>query len=64
MCPLVRPQPREIAAASVILPARRRVSPTIVLISVVLPVPLRPSSASVCPSARVKEISERTSASP
>ncbi len=37
--------------ASATLPPKRRVMPTIELISVVLPVPLRPSSASTWPSA-------------
>ena len=49
---------------SLMLPDRCVVRPSSELISVVLPVPLRPSSASDCPSASVKEMSDSTSASP
>ncbi len=43
---------------------KRCVTPTIELISVVLPMPLRPSSASAWPSASRSEISASTTASP
>src|SRR4029078_12211108 len=46
------------------LPPKRRVMPTIELISVVLPVPLRPSSASTWPSPRLNDIEGSTTASP
>ena len=46
------------------LPPKRRVMPTIELISVVLPVPLRPSSASTWPSPSVSDIEGSTTASP
>src|SRR5690242_2424681 len=42
----------------------KRVTPTTELISVVLPMPLRPSSASDCPSASASETSLSTTASP
>src|SRR5689334_10524219 len=50
--------------ASATLPLRRLTMPTIELISVVLPVPLRPSSASTWPSASASDISGSTTASP
>ena len=46
------------------VPPNRRVTPTIELISVVLPVPLRPSSASTCPSASRSDRPGNTTASP
>jgi hypothetical protein len=46
------------------VPPKRRVMPTMELTSVVLPVPLRPSSASTCPSGRVSDIFASTTASP
>ncbi len=49
---------------SAILPPRWRVTPTMVLSSVVLPVPLRPSTASARPSPSVRSMPEMTSASP
>jgi hypothetical protein len=51
-------------AASLIVPPRRRVTPMIELISVVLRMPLRPSSASEPPSATLSEMSTSTMASP
>src|SRR4029078_5774495 len=45
-------------------PPNRRVIPTIELISVVLPVPLRPSSASTWPSPSASVIPGSTTASP
>ena len=50
--------------SSAIVPPMKRVTPTIELISVVLPMPLRPSSASDCPSASASETSLSTTASP
>ena len=50
--------------ASTTEPEKRRVTPTIELISVVLPVPLRPNSASTCPSARRSDMFGSTTASP
>src|SRR5262245_34378379 len=47
-----------------IRPEMKRVTPTIELISVVLPIPLRPSRASDWPSARAGEIPLSTTASP
>ena len=49
---------------SATVPPKRRVMPTIELISVVLPVPLRPSSASTWPSASVSDMPGSTTASP
>src|SRR6476646_8369831 len=49
---------------SAIAPPKRRVMPTIELISVVLPVPLRPSSASTWPSASESDMPDSTTASP
>ena len=46
------------------VPPKRRVIPTIELISVVLPVPLRPSSASTWLSGRRSDMSGNTTASP
>ena len=46
------------------LPPMWRVTPTIELTSVVLPMPLRPSSASAWPSAILKVTSLSTTASP
>ncbi len=45
-------------------PPKRRVMPTMELISVVLPVPLRPNSASTCPSGSVSDRLGSTTASP
>src|SRR4051794_25255682 len=50
--------------ARAMVPPKRRVTPTIDLIRVVLPVPLRPSSASTWPSARLNDILGSTTASP
>src|SRR4051812_49418969 len=50
--------------SSAMAPPKRRVTPTIELISVVLPVPLRPNSASASPSASASEMSGSTTASP
>src|SRR3954452_11535426 len=50
--------------ASRMAPPNRLVMPTIELISVVLPVPLRPSSASTWPSASESDMPESTTASP
>src|SRR6478736_2289398 len=50
--------------ASATVPPKRLVIPTIELISVVLPVPLRPSSASTWPSASVSDMPDSTTASP
>ena len=47
-----------------IVPANRRVTPTMVLTSVVLPTPLRPSTASASPGATVSETPDTTMASP
>ena len=52
------------APPSATAPPKRRVMPTMELISVVLPVPLRPSSASTCPSGRVSDMLGSTTASP
>jgi len=49
---------------SVMVPPKRLVTPTIELISVVLPVPLRPKSASTSLSARRSDMSGNTTASP
>src|SRR5215475_115122 len=49
---------------SVTEPPKRRVTPTMELISVVLPVPLRPNSASTCPSGRLSDMLGSTTASP
>src|SRR4051812_13083925 len=46
------------------VPPKRRVIPTIELISVVLPVPLRPSSASTWPSPSFSDMPDSTTASP
>ena len=46
------------------VPARRRVRPTMVLMRVVLPVPFRPKRASAWPSGSLNEMSVRTTASP
>ncbi len=48
----------------VMVPPKRRVIPTIELISVVLPVPLRPNSASTWLSGRCRVMSGSTTASP
>jgi hypothetical protein len=50
--------------SSAMLPAMKRVTPTIELIKVVLPMPLRPSRASDCRSASASETSWSTTASP
>ena len=49
---------------SVMVPPNRRVTPTIELISVVLPVPLRPSSASTWLSGSRSDMPGNTTASP
>src|SRR5882724_13100032 len=49
---------------SATVPPKRRVMPTIELISVVLPVPLRPSSASTWPSPSASDMPDSTTASP
>src|SRR5690242_3034490 len=49
---------------SVTLPPKRRVTPTMELINVVLPVPLRPSTASTCPSGGRSDTLGSTVASP
>jgi hypothetical protein len=45
-------------------PAKRRVTPTTLSISVVLPTPLRPSTASASPSPSLKPTSDSTTARP
>ena len=45
-------------------PANRRVTPTMLSISVVLPTPLRPSTASASPSSSRKAMSDSTTARP
>ena len=49
---------------SVMLPPKRRVTPTMEFINVVLPVPLRPSTASTCPSGIRSDMFGSTMASP
>src|SRR5215470_11939569 len=50
--------------SSAMLPEMKRVTPTIELISVVLPMPLRPSKASDCRSASASDTALSTTASP
>jgi hypothetical protein len=50
--------------SSVMAPPKQRVTPTMELISVVLPVPLRPNSASTWLSARLSDMFGSTTASP